>query len=92
MPGPNWKIAERVTLWKAAREQAELHREASRQQGRHQREKKRDHTLGRIAVQVSESQNSEEDNPSKSSSTRNSQTPGPHVKSQAGKKNLCDMA
>lgn len=37
-------------------------------------------------MQASESQNSEEDNPSKSNSTRNGQSPGPHVKSQAGKK------
>lgn len=85
MPGPHWKISERVKLRKAERGRAELRRKASRQQGRHQREE-RDHTLGRRAVQVSESQNSEEDNPSKSSSTRNGQSPGPQVKSQAGKK------
>lgn len=80
----------REALWKTEREQAGLCRKAPRQQGRYEREE-RDHTLGRIAVQASKSQNFEEDNPSKATSTRNGQSPEPHVQSQAGEKNLCDM-
>lgn len=84
MPGPHWKISERVKLRKA--ERGEQSCAGKLPDSRADIREKKGITLGRRAVQVSESQNSEGDNPSKSSSTRNGQSPGPHVKSQAGKK------